>query len=229
MRETDRIRDAYARREAEGLDQRYSLDDPANAYLFARRERDLVALLRAHRLMPLAPRDIIDVGCGNGGLLRDFVRLGAAADRCTGIDLLQERIDAARAADPGMKLSCGDATSLPYSDASFDIALQFTLLSSVLDGEMRRAIAAETMRVLRPGGVLIWYDFFWNPGNRDVRGIRLAELRWLYPGCAIDARRVTLAPPITRLCARVSSRLCAALEAVPALRSHYLAAIQKPA
>jgi SAM-dependent methyltransferase len=229
MSETERIRDAYARRAARGADERYSLEDPANRYLFARRERDLIALLRRHALMPPAGRDIIDVGCGNGALLRDLLRLGADAERCHGIDLLPERIDAARAAEPRMTLTAGDASSLPYPDASFDIALQFTLLSSVLDPSMRRAIASETLRVLRPGGVLIWYDFIWNPANRDVRGIGIPELRRLYPGCRIDARRATLAPPIARRLVRISPALCSALEAVPLLRSHYLAALRKPA
>ncbi len=226
--ETERIRDAYVRRAERGADERYSLDDPANQYLFERRERDLTALLQRYTLMPLAGRDIIDVGCGNGALLRDLARLGADADRCHGIDLLPERVEAARERDPRMTLRAGDASLLPYDDASFDVALQFTLLSSVLDGEMRRAIASETMRVLRSGGVLIWYDFIWNPGNRDARGIGLGELRRLYPGCSIDARRVTLAPPVTRRLARISPTLCRALEAVPLLRSHLLAAVGKP-
>jgi SAM-dependent methyltransferase len=228
MRETERIREAYARRAERGADDRYSLDDPANRYLFQRREHDIVALLKRHALLPLAGRDIIDIGCGNGALLRDFVRLGADANRCHGIDLLPDRIDAAREREPRMTLTAGDASSLPYPDRSFDIALQFTLLSSVLDAEMRRAIASETMRVLRPRGVLIWYDFIWNPGNRDVKGIGLAELRRLYPACSVDARRATLAPPITRRLAGVSPALCRALEAVPLLRSHYLAAVRKP-
>jgi SAM-dependent methyltransferase len=226
--ETERIRDAYARRAATGADERYSLDDPANRYLFERRERDLVALLDRHALMPLARRDIIDVGCGNGALLRDLVDIGADAERCHGVDLLPERIDAARERDPHMTLRVADASSLPYDAVSFDLALQFTMLSSVLDDAVRRAIAAETMRVLRPRGVLIWYDFIWNPGNTDVRGINLGELRRLYAGCTIDARRVTLAPPISRSLARISPKLCAVFEAIPALRSHLMAAIRRP-
>ena len=228
MRETERIRDAYTRRTERGADERYSLDDPANRYLFEGRERDLVALLDRHALLPLSGREIIDVGCGNGALLRDLVRLGADAERCHGLDLLPERIDGARERDSRMDLRAGDASSLPYPDATFDIALQFTLLSSVLDRAMRRAIATETVRVLRPSGVLIWYDFVWNPGNRDTRGIGLAELRRLYPDCSIDARRVTLAPPITRRLARLSPHACRALEAIPRLRSHIMAAVQKP-
>jgi SAM-dependent methyltransferase len=227
MREIERIRDAYARRASSGQDERYSLDDPANAYLFARRERDLIALLRQEQLLPLAGRDIVDIGCGNGALLGDLVRLGADPGRCAGIDLLPERIETARARQPQMSFSCGDASSLPFADASFDVALQFTLMSSILDPAIRRAIAAETIRVLRPGGVIIWYDFIWNPLNRDVRGVGLRRLHMLYPGCRIDARRVTLAPPLTRVCAGISPRLCGALEAVPLLRSHLLAALRR--
>jgi SAM-dependent methyltransferase len=226
MRETERIREAYARRAARGADERYGLEDPANRFLFERRERALIALFHRHHLLPLAGRDIIDVGCGNGALLRDLVRFGADAERCHGIDLLPERIEGARGADGRMTLRTGDASALPYADASFDIGLQFTLLSSVLDGGMRRAIASETLRVLRPGGVLICYDFTWNPGNRDTRGIRLGELRRLYAGCVVDARRVTLAPPIARRLAGLSPRLCGALETLPFLRSHLLAAVQ---
>jgi hypothetical protein len=83
------------------------------------------------------------------------------------------------------------------------------------------------MRVLRPGGLLVVYDFTWNPLNRDVRGVNAGTLRALYPSCAVDARRVTLAPPITRLLARHSLSACSALERVPFLRSHILAAIPR--
>jgi ubiquinone/menaquinone biosynthesis C-methylase UbiE len=229
MSETDRIREAYARRRARGADDRYSVQDPANRYLFERRERALLALLHRHGLMPLRGRRILDVGCGNGAVLGDLVRLGATAGLLAGVDLLPERIAAARARGGEMSVGVADATALPFKDATFDVAVQFTLLSSVLDDAYRGRIAAQTMRVLRPGGVLIWYDFIWNPLNRDVRGVDSRALARLYSGCAIDARRVTLAPPITRLASRLSPRLCGALETLPALRSHLMAAITKPA
>jgi SAM-dependent methyltransferase len=146
-----------------------------------------------------------------------------------GVDLLPERIDAAGERLPAVDLRVGDATALPFDDASFDVALQFTLLSSVLNEAARRAIVSETLRVLRPGGAVVWYDFTWNPRNRDTRGIGMGELRRLYEGCGIDAVRTTLAPPITRRLARRSFTLCRMLEAAPVLRSHVLGVIRKAA
>jgi SAM-dependent methyltransferase len=226
--EEHRLREAYARRADRGADDRYDRTDPANRFLFERRDAAVLDLLSRHALMPLGERRIIDVGCGNGAVLADFVAWGAAAERCAGIDLLEERVAAARERLPAANIRCGPADALPWADGSFDIALQFTLLSSVLDDSVRRRIAAETMRALRPGGVLVYYDFIWNPGNRDTRGLRLADLQSLYPRCAVDARRVTLAPPITRVAARLSMGLCGMLERVPLLRTHYLAAITTP-
>lgn len=187
----------------------------------------MLALLQRRGLLPLADKRILDVGCGNGEVLRDFVRYGASPRLVAGLDLLPERVISAAPRTPSIACAVGDATALPFSEATFDIALQFTLLSSVLNDETRRRIAVETLRVLRPGGTVIWYDFIWNPGNRDVRGIGLPEVRALYPNSELDASRVTLAPPISRRVARVSATLCRPLEAIPWLRSHWLIAIQK--
>ena len=225
--EDARVRSAYERRAAAGADDRYSLDDPANRFLFGRRARAITALLASHHELPLAAKAIVDIGCGNGAVLDDFVSLGADTARCAGIDLLEQRAANARERLPGADIRYGSATSLPWPNDTFDLALQFTLLSSVLDSATRRNIADETIRVLKPGGALLYYDFIWNPGNTDTRGLRLPEIRGLYAGHPVEARRITLAPPITRRLARWSSKLCAALEALPFLRSHYLVLVMK--
>jgi len=229
-REISRIREVYAVRAASGADDRYALSDPANLYLFQRRERALLELLRRHAPLPLDRARIIDVGCGNGALLGDLARYGARPALLHGIDLLPERIASARDHTPrDAACSLGNAEDLPYPAGTFDIALMFTVLSSILDPDARARVASEAVRVLRPRGLLIVYDFTWNPGNRDVRGISVGELRRLFGGCAVDARRVTLAPPLLRRAIRVSWTLTAALEALPFLRSHLLAAVRIPA
>lgn len=226
MREAERLRAAYARRREEGLDSRYSYADPANLYLFQQRERALLESLARHGLLPLAGRRILDVGCGDGSLLRDFRRYGAGPESLAGADLLSWRLPRGEGA-VGPLLATADARRLPFTDAAFDLVLAFTLLSSVVEEESRRQAASEMARVLRPGGLALVYDFWVNPANRDVRPVRLSEVRRLFPGCRVEARRLTLAPPLLRLLARRSWLACYLLEKIPYLQTHYLAAITK--
>jgi len=84
------------------------------------------------------------------------------------------------------------------------------------------------LRVLKPDGLIVWYDFHVNnPKNRDVRGVKKQEIRELFPACQIELRRATLAPPIARTLASYSWLLCYLLERIPLLCTHYLGAIRK--
>jgi hypothetical protein len=104
------------------------------------------------------------------------------------------------------------------------------LLSSVFDPDMKHAIATEILRVLRPGGTVLWYDFcLTNPRNPYVHPIGEAEIGRLFPGCTAELRRVGLATPLVRLLASRSPRLCAMLSRVSTLCTHYLGVLRKPA
>ena len=91
----------------------------------------------------------LDVGCGKGG------GPGAwAFERCgryIGVDVSGVALDTARAAGLSVEL-IDDAASLPFPDDTFDVALCIEVLEHLLEPE---AAAAETLRVLRPGGRLI--------------------------------------------------------------------------
>jgi len=102
------------------------------------------------------------------------------------------------------------------------------MMSSVLDPGMRRTIVSEMLRVVRPGGILLWYDFTVNPFNRDVAGIRHGELCGLFQGAVVNASRVTLAPPLTRLLAPRAWLACEILAAIPWLRTHLFATVRRP-
>jgi ubiquinone/menaquinone biosynthesis C-methylase UbiE len=230
VREAERIRAAYARREERGLEGRYSYWEPANLYLYQARERALVSLLAGASLLPMTNLRVLDVGCGEGAVLRDLLRLGARPENLAGVDLLVSRLARAGALNASMAFSVANAADLPYADASFDLLLAFTLLSSTIDIEARGTTASEMLRVLRPGGVLIVYDFWVNPRNPDVRPLRRAEVRRLFPGCTFNWRRVTLAPPLLRLLAAPAPGgwlACYLLEKLPFLCTHFLVAVTK--
>lgn len=228
--ELERIKAEYARRRDDlQLARVYTYFNPSNLYRIQSRERLVLKLLDRYGFNPLSEKRILDVGCGSGGELRNLIQYGADPSKLCGIDLMPDRIAEARRLSPNVGFICGSAETLPYDDASFDLVLQFTVFTSILDGEMKRRIAREMLRVLRPDGGILWYDFhFSNPANLAVRGVTRAEIEALFPGCRLDMRRVTLAPPIADRLSKVSVLACHALEKVPWLCTHYLGMIFKP-
>ena len=115
---------------------------------------------------------------------------------------------------------------IPFPDNNFDIVVQYTVFSSVLDDNFRKQLASEMLRVSKPEGLIISYDF-WpnNPHNKDVRGVTQSDIRRLFPGCRYHVQRIILAPPISRRVAPISSVACEILERIPVLRSHFLIGI----
>jgi ubiquinone/menaquinone biosynthesis C-methylase UbiE len=226
-REEARVVEAYARRTRP---ERYSWFNAAHLYAMQEVERGMLQLLETHGFAPLREQRILDVGCGTGVWLRAFVEWGATPRRLAGVDLQQQRIaEARRRTPPEVRLVTGSAAQLAFPDASFDIVLQSLMFTSILDPAVRNCAAAEMLRVVRPGGIILWYDYYVdNPSNADVRAVTATELVQLFARCAIDRRSVTLAPPLARWIAPRSRSVYALLAAVPALRTHYLAAIRRP-
>ena len=153
---------------------------------------------------------------------------GADPSKLSGIDLRPDAIELAQQRLPGATLSTGDASSLPYPDGSFDLVYQAVALSSMPSPAMRKRVAAEMRRVARPGGLIVSYDFAWNPINRDTVGIGNRELRRLYPRMPMEIHRVTLIPPLARWVGDRSEHLLRVLAAIPPLRTHRLAIIDVP-
>jgi SAM-dependent methyltransferase len=221
--ELDQIAERYARRGGNG--DRYSLLRPEVWQMWQERQR---ALLRLLAMRPGVPADwrATEVGCGAGGNLFDLLRIGLLPAHLTGIELLPERLAAARAALPeGVRLLAGDASTANVAAASQDLVLQSTVFSSILDDALQQRVADAMWRWLKPGGAVVWYDFTVNnPRNPDVRGVPLSRVRALFPQGHFTARRVTLAPPL----ARALPAAYPLLNLLPLLRTHRLVLIEKP-
>lgn len=229
MAEEARIRAVYARRRRDIPSGRYALTEPFTLYSTHEREAAMVTLFRKAGLRSLEGLSILDVGCGRGELLRRFISFGAAPNLLFGIDLVGEYVEAARNMAPHLQISCGSADRLPFTDGCFDMVSQSTLLTSVLDPKVKQSIANEMVRVMKPGGWLLWYDFSYNnPRNPDVHGIGKAEVRRLFPGFTMSALRVTLAPPVGRIVAPLSPLLYHMLVRLKFLCTHYICLLQKP-
>lgn len=227
--EGSEIKRRYERREEAGKRRLYSFFDPGHRYMIRRVEREFLGALSRNGVAGLADSLILDVGCGRGDWLLNFIQYGARPENLSGIDIVERHIEEARTRLPdGVELGVGNAEKLGYTDGHFDIVTQFVVFTSILDTGAKKNLASEMLRVTKPGGVVVWFDFrVDNPKNRDVRGIGKKELYELFPSCDIDARSVLLAPPIARRLAGASTVMCDLLCMIPPLRTHYMAVIRK--
>jgi ubiquinone/menaquinone biosynthesis C-methylase UbiE len=95
---------------------------------------------------------VLDVGCGDAGVLVAFAEAGAV---CSGLEPDPRSLErgSVRADEHGVSLDLrsGVAEQLPFGDAAFDLVVLDNVLEHVRD---RNATLAEIHRVLRPGGLL---------------------------------------------------------------------------
>ena len=226
--EAQAVRERYARRTPQ--DPRYSLLNPAALWPLQERQRAMLALFARLGWHDLSQLRLHEVGCGTGSNLLELIQLGFRPDHLSAVELLPERHAEARARLPeAVSLLQGDALALSPTPQSVDIVLQATVFSSLLDAAFQQRLAASMWAALKPGGGVLWYDFtFDNPRNRDVRGVPLARVRQLFPQGRVQARRVTLAPPIARAVVRLHPSLYTLFNALPLLRTHVLCWIAKP-
>lgn len=223
-----RIREEYARREAELDPDLYAPWQPVEMFMRAERKRQAALMLHAAGVFPGAESRCLEVGYGSLGWCGDLITWGVCEANIHGVELDESRAARARRLLPAADLRCGDATSLPWGDGHFDLAVVSTVFTSVLSDEVRRALAAEIVRVLADGAALLWYDFAVNnPRNPHVRGVARGELGRLFPGLEGRVRSVTLAPPLARLVVPRSWALATLLESIPLLRTHLLGVLLK--
>ena len=218
----------YARRAST---DRYSLLRPDVWQTIHERQRAMLQLFVRLGWHDLGTRRVLEVGCGSGGNLLELLRIGFAPSNLAGIELLPDRFSQAMQVLPsGVTLMQGDASIAKFPDESEDIVLQATVFSSLLDAPFQWRLAQAMWRWVRPGGGVLWYDFTVNnPRNPDVRGVSVSRIRELFPQGRMRVQRLTLAPPIARRVCALHPSLYTVFNALPLLRTHVLAWIEKPA
>lgn len=108
------------------------------------------------RIKPFAPGlKMLDVGCGQGLFTEFMTEHGVEG---AGVDIDPSLVGTAktRIEDRGLKARflVGRVEQLPYADGTFDICVANSILEHAADWE---ATLREVTRVLRPGGLLVFY------------------------------------------------------------------------
>ena len=122
----------------------------------AMRRRALSLLAAAWRGRDHRGLTILDLACGSGAFLKDLTAAFPRA-RLTGVDLSGTYLEEARRRSGVTALIQANAERLPLADASLD-AVACIYLFPELPPKVRRAVAAEIARVLKPGGLLAFTD-----------------------------------------------------------------------
>ncbi len=168
-----------------------------------------MAMVAAYRTAGFEPEDqlVLDVGCGNGQSLLIPLALGTQPERLVGIDLLPERVEAAKRRLPGVRIECADASKLPFEAGAFDVVQASTMFVQITDDDLAGRIASEMIRVAKPGGHLLVCDWRYDkPGEHQYKALGRSRLRRLFGvGESTTVKRVhagALVPPVGRRLSR---------------------------
>jgi SAM-dependent methyltransferase len=145
----------------------------------------LIELLRSH--VPAVQLDVLDIGCGNGGLHR-FLDSAGLTLNLTGIEVAPQFVEVARQHNRGVAYDVYDGRRLPYDAGRFDAAFTVCVMHHVPPAQWLEFVT-EMRRVVRPGGLVAIFEH--NPYNPVTAHIVRT--------CPIDRDAVLLKP--TRLTA----------------------------
>jgi ubiquinone/menaquinone biosynthesis C-methylase UbiE len=230
MDEINKIKERYERRKGKKFQDKYLITNRDVLMLVQERERILVNYLHKNDMTHLENKKILEVGCGTGSNLLDFIRLGASPKNIVGNDLLEERIITASSRLPkDVTLICSDASTLVLPKKHFDIVLQSTVFTSILDNDFQKKLADHMWELTKPGGAIIWYDFMIaNPYNKDVKAVSVKKVKELFPYAQINIKKITLFPFIAKAITKHTFFAYSILNKVPFLKMHILCWIKKP-
>lgn len=120
------------------------------------------SILKVKLIKEVRAKDkILDLGCGNGLLVPEFIKKDAFY---TGVDISKELIKIARKKYPNTIFKVGDVTKkLPFKDKSLDWVFSFAVMHHLPNKKVRVKFLQEIKRVLKVGGKAIIVN--WNLFN----------------------------------------------------------------
>jgi len=226
--EEEEIKKRYERRKNISSD-RYSILSPATIMIEQEKERAMIRWIKGNNIEPLENKRLLEVGCDNGTNIQKFIKFGFQPSNIFANDLLDERLRSAEKLLPAqVNFYGGSAMNLNFNENYFDIVFQSMVFSSILDLNYKSHLAEKMWHWVKPGGGILWYDFiFDNPQNPDVKSVKLEELKKLFKGAKIVYKKITLAPPISRIVTRIHPNLYYLFNSLYFLRTHLLVWIKK--
>jgi ubiquinone/menaquinone biosynthesis C-methylase UbiE len=226
--ELKRIKAVYSQRN-ELCPQDYNILYPHVYLNFQERERALIRWLNFAGFGNINQLKLLEIGCGFGDNLLEFIKLGFSPENLAGNDLIDERLEIAKKKLPeSVKLFNGDASALNLPVENYDIVFQAMVFSSILNSDLQNELAKKMWSLVKPGGGILSYDLVYNnPKNSNISRFSKENIHTLFPSNEVKFWKITLAPPIARLVTKISSKLYSAVNLFPFMRTHLLCWIKK--
>lgn len=102
---------------------------------------------------------ILDLGCGEGKILRSFINWKAQPENLFGIDVSPFIIDHAKTlSSPKINFAVGTLDQMPFENEQFDVILSRGVLQHITDKPTMNKVAYEIQRLLKPDGTMIFFE-----------------------------------------------------------------------
>lgn len=190
----------YDRRAAKDKSRIYSLASPACFLSSFEKNRLLLKILCKNFGHDFVNKKYLEVGCGTGTNLCQFITWGISGEELAGNDVYVPSLGVTKKRLPlSVDLQQGNFLDCSYTDKKFDVILFSTVLSSILDEGFRQECLRYAYNLLEREGIVIIYDFTYNnPWNKDVKKFQLKKIKQSAPWDSYHFQRVTLCPPLAR-------------------------------
>ncbi|PKN01031.1 MAG: hypothetical protein CVU77_07125 [Elusimicrobia bacterium HGW-Elusimicrobia-1] len=109
-----------------GPDRNNPLKDKSGIFQLLAQERAFIRAMASTEINP-AESTLLDVGCGTGSSIINFVKLGFLPENIAGIDILDERIEGCLRVFPCAKFIRADASKIPFDANTFDVVSESTM------------------------------------------------------------------------------------------------------
>lgn len=167
------------------------------------------ANIRALRVLHLdrSTARILDVGCGSGAGLLQFLKLGFNPVRMAGVDISYERLEEAGRRLPSADFRCESADRMSFPDETFDVVFESTMFVLMPDDDMATRIAADMIRVTRRNKYIILVEWRYSkPRTKDYAATNNGRIARLFrvgsETSFVTAEPGALIPPIGRFLSR---------------------------